>query len=69
MKGDEVNDAVSAAAAAVAVAVKLCEDGPAIQASRGTSLGTVAWSDLLYDDEEDRQYLRLGHSALYDDGP
>ena len=69
MRGDEVNDAVSAAAAAVAAAVKMCEDGSVIQASRGTSRGTVAWSDSLYDDEEDRRYSRLGHSASYDDGP
>lgn len=38
---------------------------PAVQASRGT----VAWSDLLYDGEEDRRNSRLGHLASYDDGP
>ena len=58
-----MNDAVSAAAAAVVVAVKMSEDGPPVQASQGT----VARSDLLYDDEEDGRYSHLGHSASYDD--
>ena len=62
-KEDGVNVAVSAAAAAIAVAVY----GSAVQASRGT----VAWSDLLYDDEgeEDRRYSRPSHLASYCDGP
>lgn len=60
-----MNVAVSAAAVAAAAAVKMSEDGLAVQASRGT----VAWSDLLYDDEEDRRYSLLSHSASYDDGP
>jgi hypothetical protein len=55
--GVDVAVAVSAAAVAIAVAVaaaaaakvKMSEDGPAVQASRGT----VAWSDLMYDDEEE----------------
>jgi hypothetical protein len=66
-KRDGVNVAVSAAAVVIAVvaAVKLRVDGPAVQASRGT----VAWSDLLYDDEEDRWYSRLSHSVSSDDGP
>jgi hypothetical protein len=64
-KRDGVNVAVSAAAVAVAAAVKTSDYGPAVQVSRGT----VAWSDLLYDDEEDRRYSGLSHSASYDDGP
>jgi len=63
-KRDGVNIAVSAAAVAVAAAVKMMEYGPAVQASRGT----VARSDLLYDYEKDRWYSRLSHSASYDDG-
>jgi hypothetical protein len=63
-KRDWVNVAVSAAAVAAAAAVKMCEDGLAVQANRGT----VAWSGLLYDDEEDRRYSLLSHSASYDDG-
>jgi hypothetical protein len=59
-KRDGVKVAVSAAAA-----VKMSEDGSAVQASRGT----VGWSGLLYDDEEDRRYSLLGHSASYDDDP
>lgn len=39
--------------------------GPAVQASRGT----MAWSDLLYDDKEDRWYLHPSHSVSCDDGP
>lgn len=59
--------AVSAAAVVIAIAavVKMSVDGPEVQAS----WGTVAWSDLLYDDEEDRWYSRRSHSASYDDGP
>jgi hypothetical protein len=57
--------AVVAIAAAIAAAVKTSKYGLAVQASRGT----VAWSDLLYDDEEDRWYSRLSHSASYDDEP
>ena len=60
MKRDGVKVAVSAAAA-----VKMIEDGPAVQASRGT----VGNFDLLYEDEEDRRYSLLGHSAYYDDDP
>ena len=45
-----LNVAVSAAAVAIAAAVNMSEDGPAVQAG----WGTVARSDLLYDDEEDR---------------
>lgn len=62
-KRDEVNVAVSTAAAAAAV--KMNEHGPEVRASRGT----VAWFDLMYEDEEDRWYSGLSHSATYDDGP
>ncbi len=51
-KRDGVNIAVSAAAVAVAAAVKMMEYGPAVQASRGT----VARSDLLYDYEKDKRH-------------
>jgi hypothetical protein len=64
-KRDEMNVAVSAAVVAVEAAVKMDEDEAAVQAS----WGTAAWPDLLYDDEEDRWYSRLGHSASYNDGP